>query len=157
MKGVIEKRDLQDQFFVDSCGTGGGSPDWYMENGFSHHEGDPADPRMRQAATDRGLTLTSMSRPLRKDDFDKFEVIVGMDDSNLESIQIAKQYWKVSNLAKAKTVLMSNFSSDETFRGRAVPDPYWSGPKGFEYALDLIQDACEGLADHLIQNQPTSK
>jgi protein-tyrosine phosphatase len=30
-----------------------------------------------------------------------------------------------------------------------VPDPYYSGAEGFERVLDLIEDACEGLVDHL--------
>ena len=27
------------EFDIDSCGTGGGSPDWYLPGGFSYHEG----------------------------------------------------------------------------------------------------------------------
>lgn len=148
MNGVLEQRGLTETFFVDSCGTGGGSPDWYIENGFSYHEGDPADPRMRQAAMKRGLTLESRSRPLKPEDFDKFEIIVGMDSSNIQSIETARKYWNVEQ-PRAKVAIMSQFSPDESFRGRAVPDPYYSGSDGFEYALDLIEGACEGLADHL--------
>ena len=151
MNGVLDKRNLADKYFVDSCGTGGGNPDWYIDGGFSHHVGDPADSRMRAAATKRGLNLESRSRPLNKEDFDKFEYIVGMDSSNLESIETARKYWQVDD-PKAKVVLMSQFSPDEDFRGKAVPDPYWSGPDGFEYALDLIQGACDGLADHIKSN-----
>ncbi|KAI0566218.1 protein tyrosine phosphatase [Gracilaria domingensis] len=149
MKGVLDKRGLQTDFFVDSCGTGGGSSNWYKESGFSYHEGDLADPRMRAAARKRGLKLESRSRPLAKDDFDKFEVIVAMDSYNLSAIETARQYWNVDS-PKARIVLMSEFSPDESFKGKPIPDPYWSGADGFEYALDLIEGACEGLADHLI-------
>ncbi|CAN8072051.1 unnamed protein product [Agarophyton chilense] len=148
MKTVLDKRDILSHFFVDSCGTGGGSSNWYKENGFSYHEGDLADPRMRAAATKRGLELESRSRPLVKDDFDQFEVIVAMDSHNLRAIETARLYWKVDN-PKAQIVLMSEFSPDESFKGQPIPDPYWSGADGFEYALDLIEGACEGLADHL--------
>jgi len=151
MNGVLQRRGLQDTFFVDSCGTGGGSPNWYLDGGFSYHEGDRADPRMRQAAMKRDLTLESRSRPLQKEDFDKFEVIVGMDSSNLDSIETARSHWNVAQ-PRAKVVLMSQFSPDDGFRGRAVPDPYYSGADGFEYALDLIEGACEGLADHLTES-----
>ena len=30
-----------------------------------------------------------------------------------------------------------------------VPDPYYGGSDGFEKALDLLDDACEGLLDTL--------
>lgn len=156
MNGVLTRRNLTDQFFVDSCGTGGGSPTWYLEGGFSNHEGDPADPRMRAAAIARGLTLESRSRPLRGDDFHRFELIVGMDESNIESIEIARNHWNVSKDAPAQVALMSHFSPDHNFRGRPVPDPYWSGPKGFDYALDLIEGACDGLADHLTASKLSS-
>lgn len=154
MNDVIVRRSLDDQFFVDSCGTGGGNPNWYLDDGFSHHQGDPADPRMQAAAANRGLTLHSRSRPLEKQDFEKFDVIVAMDHSNIDSIEEARQYWGVPPEAKEKVVLMSKFSPDESFRGRAVPDPYYSGSKGFEYALDLIEGACKGLADDLVNHQP---
>ena len=28
-KAVVERRGLTNRFIIDSCGTGGGSPDWY--------------------------------------------------------------------------------------------------------------------------------
>jgi protein-tyrosine phosphatase len=33
--------------------------------------------------------------------------------------------------------------------GDEVPDPDYGGPNGFELVLDLIEDAAEGLLDHL--------
>lgn len=153
MKGVIKSRDLQDDLFVDSCGTGGGSPNWYMEGGFSYHRGDNADSRMTQAANKRGLNVDSVSRPLCPEDFDKFDIIIAMDSNNIESIETARKHWGV-NQPHAEIALMSEFSSDKNFRGQAVPDPYYSGADGFEYALDLIQDACDGLADHMTKDLP---
>ena len=45
-RAVVERNGLTDRFDIDSCGTGGGSPSWYREGGFSYHEGDESDPRM---------------------------------------------------------------------------------------------------------------
>lgn len=148
MKAVLSSRNLTDAFFVDSCGTGGGSPDWYLEDGFSHHIGSPPDIRMQYAAQQRGLVLESESRPLNKDDFEMFDYIVAMDSSNLEAVEMARQHWGVDN-QHAEIMLLSEFSSDEAFRGKGVPDPYYSRQDGFNHALDLIQDACQGLADHI--------
>ena len=47
-----------------------------------------ADSRMRQAATGRGMELTSRSRPLTPADLSDFEYIIGMDASNLAAIQV---------------------------------------------------------------------
>ena len=35
------------------------------------------------------------------------------------------------------------------------PDPYYGGDAGFEHVLDLIEDACEGLLEH-VQHRLTS-
>ena len=36
---VVKKAGVEGDFVIDSCGTGGGSPDWYLPGGFSYHEG----------------------------------------------------------------------------------------------------------------------
>lgn len=59
---------MADRFEIDSCGTGGGSSNWYLPGGFSYHEGDPADSRMTATARKRGVNLTSRSRPLKPQD-----------------------------------------------------------------------------------------
>jgi protein-tyrosine phosphatase len=30
-----------------------------------------------------------------------------------------------------------------------VPDPYYGGVEGFNYVIDLLLDACEGVIDHI--------
>jgi hypothetical protein len=37
-----------------------------------------------------------------------------------------------------------------------VPDPYYGGAAGFDRVLDLVEDACEGLAAHLASQAPPS-
>jgi protein-tyrosine phosphatase len=32
---------------------------------------------------------------------------------------------------------------------RAVPDPYYGGPIGFERVLDMVEEAAEGLVDRI--------
>ena len=45
-------------------------------------KGNPADPRMRAAASRRGIEITSTSRPIRSSDFRDFDLILAMDKSN---------------------------------------------------------------------------
>ena len=35
-----------------------------------------------------------------------------------------------------------------------VPDPYYGGGEGFEYVLDVLEDACAGLLAGLTQPEP---
>ncbi|GFR44260.1 hypothetical protein Agub_g5462 [Astrephomene gubernaculifera] len=153
-RSVVERAGLQAAFDIDSCGTGGGNPDWFMEGGWSYHEGDPADSRMSMAARKRGVRLTSRSRPLQPPDFNRFQYIVGMDGANLKAIRTAADYWLVRPMGQGKVPpdyatrisLMTSYcrkSKGET----EVPDPYYGGLSGFERVLDLLEDACEGLLD----------
>jgi protein-tyrosine phosphatase len=150
LRATIERRELQAAVTVDSCGTGGGSGSWYKPGGFAYHEGDPADARMRQVGSTRGYEITSISRPLRKSDFSNFDLILGMDASNLEAIETARREWGVADPGTdgvARVSLFSSYSPNERFRGCAVPDPYYGGQQGFEHVSDLIQETCEGILD----------
>jgi protein-tyrosine phosphatase len=71
----LERAGLGDRFLVDSAGTGG----W--------HSGEPADRRMRQAATARGITLISRARQITIDDLHDFDHILTMDGDNLRAVQ----------------------------------------------------------------------
>jgi len=130
---------------IDSCGTGGGSPDWFTPGGYSYHEGDPPDARMAAAATARGVALTSRSRPLTAADFAAFDWIVVMDGSNEREVARAAAAWGINvPSARARVVRMLDFVPGGP-AGRAVPDPYYGGSNGFEKALDLLESAGGGL------------
>ena len=72
---LLEKKGLTDGFFVDSAGTG------------SWHIGKKADSRMRIAAERRDINILSRARQITSKDFDEFNYILGMDDSNFKNIQ----------------------------------------------------------------------
>ena len=132
MQQLVDERGLTDRFYIDSAGTYGG------------HSGELPDKRMRDHARRRGYELTHRSRQVRESDFDDFDVIVAMDDSN---------YRRLRDLAptvedQGKIVKMIDYCRLAT-RYDHVPDPYYEGAEGFELVLDLLQDACEGLLDEL--------
>lgn len=155
-KAVAERAGVADKFDIDSCGTGGGNPDWFTEGGWSYHEGDAADPRMTVTAKRRGVFLTSRSRPLQPLDLTRFDYIIGMDGNNLRAIKTAADYWLVRPMGQGKVPadyskrisLMTSYCVK--FKGASeVPDPYYGGPEGFERVLDLLDDACVGLLDKI--------
>lgn len=143
---------------TDSCGTGGGARNWYKENGFSYHEGDEADERMGLVASQRGYQLTSRSRPLRPSDMTRFDLILGMDNSNIQAIDTAFRYWQQTGRMDTdspppRIVMLSEFSNDKKYVGKAVPDPYYGDGRGFENALDMIEAACDGILDAVSENK----
>lgn len=130
MRRIVERRGLSGTFGIDSAGTYGG------------HRGELPDPRMRSAASRRGYALTHRSRQVREEDFDRFDMIVAMDDMNYESLNRLAP----SREAARKIFRMAEFCRrhpDRTY----VPDPYYEGPRGLELVLDLLEDGCEGILE----------
>lgn len=56
---------------------------------FGSGAGEDADPRMTAAAKQRGVILTSKSRPLKPDDLERFDYIIGMDPKNLKAMKVS--------------------------------------------------------------------
>jgi protein-tyrosine phosphatase len=158
-RAAVERAGVADAFVIDSCGTGGGSSNWYKSGGFSYHEGDAADSRMTQVAASRDVRLTSCSRPLSPRDLSEFDLIVGMDADNIAAVKLAAEHWRAQPVTEAEVPadyaervrLMTDFFASERWRGQYdhVPDPYYGGQKGFELVLDLLEDACSGLLAEL--------
>lgn len=152
LRGIVNKRAGADasSFRIDSCGTGGGNPSWYSAGGWSYHEGDTADSRMTKEAKKRGYIMTSRSRPLHKSDIDDFDYIICMDGKNKAAVLEAAEAWggaSCRDLADHKISMMTDYCKTFTNVTR-VPDPWYEG--GFDHVLDLLEDACGVLYDHLM-------
>ena len=133
MKQVVAQRGLTADFEIDSAGL------------ISYHSGEKADPRMRQHAANRGINITSIARKITTADFSHFDYIIGMDDDNIRRLlDIAPDEQSQLKISK-----MSDYC--RTYHVNSVPDPYYGGPKDFELVLDLLDDACSGLIDIILQ------
>ena len=133
---LLDQRGLNDQFIVDSAGTGG----W--------HVGNPADRRMQAAANKRGIQLPSRARQISLDDLRTFDLVLTMDDANLAAVRSLAD--EAGSQATATIQPMLSFST--AFSETEVPDPYYGGEAGFEHVLDLLEDACSNLLDHICQS-----
>ncbi len=134
MKALVEEEGLSGEFYIDSAGTA------------AYHQGEKADSRMRQHAKERGYNLTSIARQVKREDFDKFDYIIAMDNQNYQNLQRiapSKDY-------KSKIVKMVDYASEYT--GDSVPDPYYGGSDGFELVLDILEDATVGFLNSIRQN-----
>ncbi len=135
MERLVKERQVADKFEIDSAGLYGG------------HAGELPDGRMRAHARQRGLNLTHRSRPVKESDFDRFDIIVAMDDSNYDRLR------KMAPTAadEKKVVKMADFFTLHPWAD-CVPDPYYEGAQGFEDALDLIEDGCQSLYECIMHN-----
>lgn len=108
----------------------------------SYHEGEQADPRMRKHGSSRGYQVTSISRPVSYQDFDDFDLIVGMDDSNIRAL-----YDRAPSVeASRKIVRMADYLTTHADYDH-IPDPYYGGAQGFDLVIDLLEDGIAHLLD----------
>ncbi len=124
-RAIVEREGLENEIEIDSAGL------------LDYHKGNLADPRMRKHALARGYDLTHRSRPVILEDFDNFDYIVAMDHENVKGLLA------LAPEKKAKISLLARYCCKH--KTDIVPDPYYGGADGFEYVLDLLEDACENL------------
>lgn len=124
---ILKREHRVKDFVVDSAGTIG------------YHAGELPDSRMRVHAAKRGYTLESRSRKVTRQDFEKFDLIVAMDDANFDDLCDMATTIDEKN----KIVRMTDYCTKH--QATHIPDPYYGGERGFEYVIDLLEDACEGL------------
>jgi len=130
---LLEKKGLSNGFVVDSAGTG------------SWHIGKKADSRMRIAAERRNINILSRARQITGKDFEEFNYIIAMDDSNFRNIQDLKNRTSSTDFALIKKI--QNFRA--IFNEKEVPDPYFGGDEGFDYVLDILEDSVNGFLESI--------
>jgi len=112
---------------VDSAGTHG------------YHIGAPPDERSQEHAALRGYDLSTLrARKLMAADFERFDLVLAMDDDNLAH---AERLCPTSQRHRLK--LLMDYAPHAG--NPHVPDPYYGGSAGFDEVLDLVEAACDGL------------
>ena len=134
MQKLVDENGLSEDFLIDSAGT------------YSGHAGELPDARMRKHAALRGYSLTHRSRPVKSTDFQDFDLIVAMDDSNYANLK----HLAPSPEDENKIVRMIDYVKGFP-QYHSVPDPYYEGAQGFEIVLDLLEDGCRNLLLSLIK------
>lgn len=112
---------------IDSAGTVGA------------HAKQKPDHRAQKAGVARGYSFDGMkARKVTVQDFTDFDLILAMDYDNIEALK------KVAPPAmQDKIKLMLDFATEH--EEDQVPDPYYGGARGFDYVLDLVEAASDGL------------
>ena len=132
MQVLVERHGLTERVILDSAGTYGG------------HSGERSDPRMRRAAEARGIPMTHRARQVREEDFERFDMLIAMDDNNYENLfRLAPNRDYHSKIYRFREFLRHH--PEWSY----IPDPYYEGQEGFELVLDLLEDGCTTLIERL--------
>jgi protein-tyrosine phosphatase len=131
LRDQLRAAGLHELVTVDSAGT------------HDYHVGAPPDERAVEHARRRGHDLTGLrARQVCRADFERFDLILAMDWDNLSRLeaQCPAQH-------RHKLHRLTQFARNH--KVPVVPDPYNGGATGFERVLDLVEDACAGVLEHL--------
>ncbi len=125
-RAAIEAQ-LSGQLIFDSAGT------------HVSHAGESLDSRAVLSLNRRGYFVGNQrSRQVRLDDFEHYDLILAMDNSNLLAL---KQRAPPVHWPKLKLLISFAQGLDAT----EIPDPYYGNAAGFERVLDLCEASVEGL------------
>ena len=138
LRTKLERLGLHDRVRVESAGTHG-------------EKGGAPDARAVAAAARRGYDLARIrSRRVSAADLSGYDLVLAMDSDNLEFLL---ESCKPELHGRIRLLLKDDGAPGN---GRDVPDPYYGGPAGFEHVLDLIEAACDKLAQDLHRRLGTS-
>ena len=130
---LVEEQGLSDKYELDSAGTS------------AYHVGEQPDSRMREVARARGIQYSGKSRQFKREDLDEFDLIVAMDKSNRQLLNV----WAKTPEQQKKIHMMREYDPEGN-ADQNVPDPYYyPGLKGFEEVFEIIQRSCLGLMEAL--------
>ena len=126
-RNLVKKENLTNKIAVDSAATSS----WQI--GFPPHEGT-LDILKKYNISSNGL----VGRRLRKEDFCKFDYIIGMDENNIKNI-----YRITSKPNHPKIIRLL----DLTKYRKDLPDPFYTGD--FDEAYRLVSAGCRVLLNKI--------
>lgn len=129
---LVHEEGLKDSIPIESAGT-------------SHwHIGNPPDQRMQATAKKNGVQMNSRGRQFVPEDFERFDLIFAMDQSNLDHLKELCE----DPAVKKKVMLFRTF--DPLHNGEMdVPDPYYGGDGGFDNVFQIVSRTCPKILDFI--------
>jgi protein-tyrosine phosphatase len=118
---------------VDSAGTS------------RYHLGEPAHPNTLSEAAQRGIEIEHRARQFTSADFDRFDLVVAMDEANRRELSRLAP----DDEARHKIVLLRSFVGDGSGH-QDVPDPWGLPPSAYVDMFDIVESACDGLVAHVV-------
>ncbi|OAD44568.1 low molecular weight protein-tyrosine-phosphatase [Polaribacter atrinae] len=131
-EGILKSKVNSNTVFVDSAGTA------------AYHIGKLPDERSIEVAKKYGIDITKQrARKFVVKDFDEFDIIFAMDDSNYQNILSLARH--KADEQKVRMILNETHPT----KNLSVPDPYYGGNEGFENVYKMLDEACELITKKL--------
>lgn len=130
-KDYVKKMGKENEFYIESSGT-------------SNEEfGNPVHYGTIKKLNDEGIRMTDRTaRKLTKEDYEKFDYILGMEERNVYSI-----YGIVGNDRAGKVSRLLDYSS----KPRDIADPWYTG--NFDKTYTDIVEGVEAFYEYLVDNK----
>lgn len=130
-KDMTEKRGLINHFFIASAATS------------SEEAGNPVHSGTRNKLMEKGID-TSLKRAvqLRKEDYEKYDYIIGMEQSNIRSME---RIFKGDTRNKIMRLL------DLAPHPRDIADPWYTGD--FDKTYEDVYEGCKDLLDYICEKE----
>ena len=122
LKDMVRARGLEGEFEIASCATS------------AEELGNPVYPPARAELARRGIPCEKRgARQLTRADYDKYDLLIGMDASNIRNMHRI-----LGGDPQGKIRKMLDFAY-----GGDVADPWYTG--GFDKTFEDVKAGCEGL------------
>ena len=126
-KNYIKEKNLN--LVIESAGTG----HWHVGE-------KPCDNSIKVALLNGVDISNQKAQQVKKSDFKNFDLIVGLDDSNISNLK---------NLGCKNLIRLGDFGFD----GECVPDPYFfDGFEGFDKVFEMIDVCVRNLIDEKVKS-----
>lgn len=131
-EGILKSKLPKDKFTIDSAGTA------------EYHVGKLPDSRSIAVSKTHNINISDQrGRQFKVSDFDTFDCIYVMDNSNYKNVvTLARDH---NDVKKVKLIL----DELKTKKNLEVPDPYYGGSQGFENVYQMLDKACDNIANQL--------
>ncbi|MGE3726703.1 MAG: low molecular weight protein-tyrosine-phosphatase [Candidatus Sericytochromatia bacterium] len=142
-QALLQTQGLEQFMGCDSAGTA------------NYHSGLAPDHRTLKVLKNRGIHTPHRARQVLHSDFQTFDFIVAMDDSNHHHLQ--RMYQSLQNPSSQILRMIDFVSPEDNPRAyREIPDPYYGDLKDFEEVFELLSPGCQALLKHIQRPEPSA-
>ncbi len=133
MKKLAADVDLNDRFFIESAATS----EEEIRNGIGNPIYPPALATLKRHGIDSTEVRAKRARRLKAADYDKYDLLIGMDYMNIKNIE------RMTGHTGGKIKLLMSF----TGKNKEVADPWYTGD--FEETWNDVVAGCTALLEEL--------
>ena len=128
LKHLVRQRGLEDAFYIDSAATS------------TEELGNDVHPGTRRKLAQVGIPCGShRARQLRRDEYGRFDLLIGMDEANLRNMTRM-----LGGYPEGKVHSLLEYAGRP---GQSIADPWYTG--NFDETYEDVLAGCTGLLEQL--------